>query len=186
MRWATHEHNRIWNILVALKEAGSDPKVLKDTFLDNPIANNPIDMIENFLENPVLETLSTDSKIGVAEGMLHNAFVKIAGFQKVWDIRVMEVLQRTPEQVGDYELMTIWKSQLLKVRQLRSSGCGSTKAGDFKHLFSPHNGLEGAQVAGGAEVDDEADDLSDVDAEAWERRVDQGMILNIIDAVGEE
>ncbi|KAH9809487.1 hypothetical protein DFH28DRAFT_1133358 [Melampsora americana] len=149
MRWATHEHNRIWNILVALKEAGN-------------------------------------SKIGVAEGMLHNAFVKIAGFQKVWDIRVMEVLQRTPEQVGDYKLMTIWKSQLLKVRQLRSSGCGSTKAGDFKHLFSPHNGLEGAQVAGGAEVDDEAHDLSDVDAEAWEIRVDQGMILNIIDAVGEE
>ncbi|KAH9819147.1 hypothetical protein DFH28DRAFT_887012, partial [Melampsora americana] len=171
-RWATHKHNQMWHIL--------------DTFIHNPIANNPIDLIENFLENSVLKSLSTDSKIGVVEGMLHNAFVKISGFQKQWDIQVMELLQRTLAQVGDSKLMTLWKSQLLKVCQLCSSGCGLTKAGSFGHLFSPHNGLQGAQVAGGTEVDDDADSLSDVDAEAWERNIDQGMIFNIINAVDEE
>ncbi|KAH9820745.1 hypothetical protein DFH28DRAFT_924004 [Melampsora americana] len=195
MRWATHEHDRVWNILVALKEAGGNPSTLVETFLNNPVANNPIDLIETFLNNPVLGSLSPVSRVGVVEGVLHNAFIKISGLEIQWDNKVMQVLRLTPAQDGDYDLMTLWKTHILRVGRLRSSGVGSTKAGDFQHLFptverleAPIPELEPAVEPAVAAFnhDNGADNMSDLAAEEWEQRIDEGMVQNIMHAIGEE
>ncbi|KAH9816602.1 hypothetical protein DFH28DRAFT_1159998, partial [Melampsora americana] len=193
MRWATHEHDRLWNILLALKQAGGNPTVLVETFLDNPITNNPIDLIENFITNPVLESISMASKVGLVEGLLHTAFVKITGLELRWDNKVMQVLRRTSAQQGDYELEVMWKTQLLRVNQLRSQGFGSTKAGDFNHLFAAVN--EGNNVINFDNINnnvdmvnhaDDADNMSDLAEDEWEQRMNEGLMRNMMLAIGEE
>ncbi|EGG09298.1 uncharacterized protein MELLADRAFT_96308 [Melampsora larici-populina 98AG31] len=160
MRWLTHEHQRLWNILTYLRDSD-----------DNDAA---------------LESLSNGSRIDVVKGMVHTAFVKISMLTIHWDQNAMEVIMRTPSQLGDLELMTLWKSQCNRIDNLRASDCASTTDGDFVNLFGP------------LRVDDRLeqplaninppllDDLSDIEEADWENLLDEGMLLNMMKNVALE
>jgi hypothetical protein len=115
---------------------------------------------------------------------------RIAGLSLRWDFKVQEVFMRTETQVGDLELMTQWKGQIHSMEELRSKDFGSTKGGDFEHLFPPvrHDIIpEGVQLGGPEEPDEVPDgNLSDSDEEEWAQGIDEGMMRNMFDAVGNE
>ncbi|KAH9812911.1 hypothetical protein DFH28DRAFT_1174991 [Melampsora americana] len=167
MRWATHEHERLWIKLTSLKDTG----------------NIPNEGIQAFMDSPILSSLSSESKVEVVKGSLHNAFVKISNVSLRWDVEVMDVMMRTVSQAGDYELMVLWKSHIFKIKSLRSKGFASTKAGDFNNLFEKIRVGNQLVVFEQDAVDQED---SDVDEDEWAEGIDKGMLQGIFDAVGQE
>lgn len=169
LRWATHQHSRIWTILEALKDTGNNP---------------PPNLITTYLQEDVVQTLSPRAKLVVIKGLLHNEFIKINTLHIKWNLKVTEVMTRTPDQLGDYSLLQLWKSQVNSIKQLRADGCGSTKGGDFVHLFERLNLDDENREAPRAvrqvlplpqeQVNDE---LSDIDEEEeWDDVIDEGII----------
>ncbi|EGF99527.1 uncharacterized protein MELLADRAFT_112647 [Melampsora larici-populina 98AG31] len=121
MQWATQEHDRLWVILNHLKD---------DVHPDS-------ELLQSFMNHEILQLLSTAGRIQAIKGLLHNSFVKMSTLALYWDDKVMEVIMNTSPQLGDLELMTLWKTQHNRIAHLRASGCGSSRHGDFEHLFEP-------------------------------------------------
>ncbi|KAH9807539.1 hypothetical protein DFH28DRAFT_914743 [Melampsora americana] len=171
MRWATQEHECLWTILNHLK-----------------IDENPnSELIQHFMTNEALQSLSIAGRIQVAKGLLHNAFVKMSRLALYWDSKAMQVMMRTPAQLGDLELMTLWKTQRNRIARLRSSGYGSIRHGDFEHLFGPvrlddivdpHQERQGNALY----IIDE-DEIGEAE---WENRIDAGMLITMMQNVGLE
>ncbi|KAH9824283.1 hypothetical protein DFH28DRAFT_1078018 [Melampsora americana] len=176
MRWATQAHDRVWDILNHLK------------VLD---INQPNELIQNFLSNEALGSLSIDGKVDVAKGLVHNTFAKISTLSICWDVKAMAVMMKTPPQLGDLELMTLWKLQLYRIKHLRAAGFGSTRHGDFENLFPPGRANEIANQLQEESPQDQRLDSDEEDWESgierlWENRIDEGMLIHMMANVGLE
>ncbi|KAH9816842.1 hypothetical protein DFH28DRAFT_890733, partial [Melampsora americana] len=172
MRWVTTSFDRVWDILEPLAQSNILPK-----------------SIQPFLRNYIIRLASLRAQVCIVKGILHNKLNRIAELSVRWDFKIMEVFGRTKAQLGNLELTTQWKSQLQRMEDLRSIGFASTKAGDFEHLFPPvrHDIIpEGVRAGGPAEPEDVGDgDTSDIpEEEAWAQGIDEGMMRNMIGAVG--
>ncbi|KAH9821120.1 hypothetical protein DFH28DRAFT_923554 [Melampsora americana] len=171
MRWSTKEHTRLWDIL-------NDIKVYD--------VNQPSDLIQHFLSNEVLASLPNQGKIEVGKGLLHNAFVKITTLCIYWDDKAMEVMMRTPAQLGDLELMTLWKTQLNRITHLRALGFASSRLGDFENLFETvkNNDIinveeQNRPVVPILDNHDEVEWGNGIDQE-WENGINEGMLMNMM------
>ncbi|KAH9816085.1 hypothetical protein DFH28DRAFT_1081921 [Melampsora americana] len=174
MRWVTTSFDRVWDILEPLAQSNILPE-----------------SIQPFLRNYIIRSASLRAQVCIVKGILHNELNRIAELSVRWDFKIMEVFGKTEAQLGDLELTTRWKSQLQRMEDLRSIGFASTKAGDFEHLFPPvrHDIIpEGVRAGGPEEPDDVGDgDTSDIpEEEAWAQGIDEGMMRNMIGAVGNE
>ncbi|EGG11274.1 uncharacterized protein MELLADRAFT_92206 [Melampsora larici-populina 98AG31] len=173
MRWLTHEHERLWKILTYLR--------------DDDDTNETRELIQKFKEHKVIESLSTSGKIDVIKTLTHNTFVKLCTLTIHWDQKAMEVLMRTPPQLGDLELMTCWKSQRHRIDTLHASGCGSTREGDFEHLFENLRLDDVVVQPQDLQAADPLEDgLSDFEDGEWENGLDAGMLINMMDNIGLE
>ncbi|EGG09006.1 uncharacterized protein MELLADRAFT_104556 [Melampsora larici-populina 98AG31] len=147
--------------------------------------NLPPDLITTYLQDEVVKSLSLRGKLVVIKGLLHNEFIKLNTLHIKWDLKVTEVLTRTPAQLGDFSLLQLWKSQVNSIKELRADGRGSTKGGDFLHLFERLN-IENREVpcvelpVFPIPQQHVNDDLSDFDEEEeWNDVMDEGIIRNI-------
>ncbi|EGG02049.1 uncharacterized protein MELLADRAFT_66567 [Melampsora larici-populina 98AG31] len=175
MRWATEVHQQLWTILDALNHPDVDFHIF----------------IEAFLTNAVLSSSSLRAKIVLVRGLLHTEFIRVFTLQVRWDRKLMEVLMKTPHQVGDDELMTIWKSQLYKMAQLQLNGFGSAISGDYEHLMPQImdenllDRFDGVGVNDGFNQEPgEEDALSDINEEDWQNIIDEGMMQNMLNVDG--
>ncbi|KAH9812834.1 hypothetical protein DFH28DRAFT_898347 [Melampsora americana] len=173
MRWGTTLFDRLWNILESLLNSDILPE-----------------SIHPFLHHDIISSASLRAKVSIVKGVLHNELTRIAGLTLRWDFKIQEVFMRSEAQVGDLELMTRWKWQIQSMEKLRSNDFGSCKAGDFEHLFPPvrHDIIPDIVQLGGPEEPDEVPDgdLSDSNEEKWAQGIDEGMMRNMFDAVGNE
>ncbi|KAH9808234.1 hypothetical protein DFH28DRAFT_910459 [Melampsora americana] len=170
MRWAVAEHERLWPILNHLKNN------------DDPGS----ELIQHFMNNDTLQSLSISGRIQVVKGLLHNLFVKMSRLALYWDSKAMQVMMKTPAQLGDLALMTLWKTQRNRIVRLRSSGYGSIRHGDFDHLFGPVR-LDDIIHRPQESVEDIVDQHQETIGEAeWENRIDAGMLITMMQNVGLE
>ncbi|KAH9809795.1 hypothetical protein DFH28DRAFT_904299 [Melampsora americana] len=176
MRWATREHERLWVILNQLR--------VQDL-------NHPSQILQPFLSNEALGSLSIGGKVDVVKGILHNALVRISTLTLYWDSKAMLVMMSTPAQLGDLELMTLWKSHVCRINDLRSIGYGSIKQGDFENLFGPVDPQHRLPVIEEVEEDEEVEEVEEEQwqngiEEEWENGIDGGMLINMMANVGLE
>ncbi|EGG10126.1 uncharacterized protein MELLADRAFT_103528 [Melampsora larici-populina 98AG31] len=175
MRWATTSFDRLWNILEPLSQSDILPE-----------------SVQPFLEHDILSSASLRAKVSIVKGVLHNELTRIAELTLRWDFKIKQVYLKTEAQVGDLQLMTRWQWQLQKMEELRLNGFGSTKAGDFEHLMPTvpvrHDIIPQGVREGGPEEPDEVGDgdVSDINEEEWAQGIDEGMMRNILEAIGHE
>ncbi|KAH9808893.1 hypothetical protein DFH28DRAFT_884889 [Melampsora americana] len=168
MRWATQEHERLWTLLDYLRHSD---------------VNHTNDLVQGFINHEILESLSTPGRVNVIKGLAHTALVRMTTLTFYWDTKAMQVLMRTPPQTGDFELMTLWKSQLVKIRNLRSQGFGSLIHGDFENLFGPLDVVERHEDQA---QDADNDSINDMEEEEWANGIDEGMLIRMMKNVGLE
>ncbi|EGF97207.1 uncharacterized protein MELLADRAFT_114510 [Melampsora larici-populina 98AG31] len=145
------------------------------------------DAIQPFLEHNIISSASLHAKVSIVKGVLHNELTRVARLSFRWNSKIKEVFLKTEAQVGDMQLLAQWQLQLRKMEGLRSNGFGSTKAGDFEHLMPrvpvQHDIIPDGVREGGPEEPEDGD-LSDINEEEWAQGIDEGMMQNIIHAVG--
>ncbi|EGG02507.1 uncharacterized protein MELLADRAFT_110107 [Melampsora larici-populina 98AG31] len=172
MRWATTSFDRLWNILEHLAHSDILP-----------------DAIQPFLEHNIISSASLHAKVSIVKGVLHNELTRVARLSFRWNSKIKEVFLKTEAQVGDMQLLAQWQLQLRKMEVLRLNGFGLTKAGDFEHLMPRvpvrHDIIPDGVREGGPEEPEDGD-LSDINEEEWAQGIDEGMMQNIINAVGNE
>ncbi|EGG09032.1 uncharacterized protein MELLADRAFT_61241 [Melampsora larici-populina 98AG31] len=167
-----------------------------DPFWSNGLVqdlNQPTQLLQPFLSNKSLDSLSIGGKVEVAKGLLHNTFVRISTLTLHWDSKAMSVMMLTPAQIGDLALMTLWKSQVCRINDLRSKDCASIKLGDFENLFGPVNQMQEDPpqnrllvIEEGGEEEEEEELWHIGIEEEWENRINEGMLINMMANVGLE
>ncbi|EGG08697.1 uncharacterized protein MELLADRAFT_61717 [Melampsora larici-populina 98AG31] len=178
MRWATSAFDRVWTIAEQL--------------MNSTPANLP-NSIQPFIQHDVISSASLRAKVSIVKGAVHNEVMRISGISCRWDFKIMQVLMRSEAQAGDIDLMNRWKWQIQKMKELEWIDFGSTKAGDFDRLMPVdqvrRDIIPQGYLFGGPEEPEhpeEEDDASAPGEEDWELRIDQGMLQNVFDVVGNE
>ncbi|KAA1104063.1 hypothetical protein PGT21_009222 [Puccinia graminis f. sp. tritici] len=125
MRWAITRHNQAWTFLRLLNGIVDE--------------SNVPDALQTILQHELLRSHRCFSaKVQSAIAITHSNLISISQLQVDWDVKIIEVLQKTAPQRGDNELLQSWKQQLTRITVSRRVGFLSAIPGDVHSSLLSH------------------------------------------------